>query len=254
LARAAGILVPRKRLFFDIETSPNIGFFWQAGYDLKVTHECIIEERAIICICWKWEGQKRVYSLTWDWEKPEPDKKMLKEFIPELLKADEAVGHNGDHFDIPWLRTRCILYNIPLPPNITTIDTLKSARSKFRFNSNKLDYIGKYLGLGGKAEKGGFQTWIDVVLDNDQTALKRMVRYCKRDVELLEKIFNKMNPYIPAKTHIGSYVKDCPDCGSHNTKIHETKVSASGYKRQQRVCKDCGKYNTIALSRVEKEI
>lgn len=166
----------RKRLFFDIETSPNIGFFWQAGYDLKVTHECIIEERAIICVCWKWAGQAKVHSLQWDGD--QSDKALLKAFMPTLLEADEAIGHNGDRFDIPWLRTRCLFYDIPFPPQITTIDTLKAARGKFNFNSNKLDYIGKYLGLGGKAPTGGFDTWKDIKLKNCPKAMVRMVKYC----------------------------------------------------------------------------
>jgi len=53
----------RKRLFFDIETSPNVGFFWSAGYKLNVTADSIIQERAIICICYKWEDEKEVYHL-----------------------------------------------------------------------------------------------------------------------------------------------------------------------------------------------
>ena len=48
------------RLFFDIETSPNIGFFWQSGYKLQVPYTNIIKERAIICICYKWENDKKV--------------------------------------------------------------------------------------------------------------------------------------------------------------------------------------------------
>jgi hypothetical protein len=56
----------KKRLFFDIETSPNIGFFWQSGYKLNISYNNIITERAIICICYKWEGDEKLYSLNWD--------------------------------------------------------------------------------------------------------------------------------------------------------------------------------------------
>ena len=56
----------KKRLFFDIETSPNIGMFWTAGYKLNISHDNIIKERAVICICYKWEDDKDVYYLQWD--------------------------------------------------------------------------------------------------------------------------------------------------------------------------------------------
>lgn len=53
-----------KRLFFDIETSPNIGYFWRTGYNLSITPDCIINERKIICISYKWETEDKIYSLT----------------------------------------------------------------------------------------------------------------------------------------------------------------------------------------------
>ena len=66
-----------KRLFFDIETSPNIGLFWEAGYRKTISPDNIIKERAIICICYKWEHEEEVHSLTWD--KNQNDKKMLEQ-------------------------------------------------------------------------------------------------------------------------------------------------------------------------------
>jgi len=74
----------RKRLFFDIETSPNVGFFWSAGYKLNITPDSIIQERAIICICYKWEDEKEVYFLQWD--SKQNDKRMLQSFI-EVAKS-----------------------------------------------------------------------------------------------------------------------------------------------------------------------
>jgi len=88
----------RKRLFFDIETSFNIGIFWRSGYNLTIQPDDIIKERAIICVSWKWEGKDEVHNLTWD--KNQCDKKLLKDFVKILNQADEIVAHNGDRFDI----------------------------------------------------------------------------------------------------------------------------------------------------------
>ena len=85
--------MPRKRLFFDIETSPNIGMFWSAGFKQRIDYDNIIKERAIICICYKWEGENEVSFLTWD--KRQSDKKMLDNFIKVANEADELIGHNG---------------------------------------------------------------------------------------------------------------------------------------------------------------
>lgn len=242
-----------KRLFFDIETSPNIVFSWNVGYDIRINYENIIKERAIICICYKFEGSDKVYSLTWD---KGNDKAMLKKFAGIVNEADEVIGHNSDRFDIRWVRTRCIFHGISMTHDIKSIDTLKAARGKFKFNSNKLDYIGKYLGVGEKMETGGFDLWKDIVMKNDKKALDKMVSYCMQDVVLLEKVFQRINPYIPAKTNAAialdrSHIH-CPECLSEKTIVNKHKVSAAGHKSVGMQCRNCGKYFSISETKYDK--
>lgn len=232
-----------KRLFFDIETSPNIGLFWTAGYKLNIGHDNIIKERAIICICYKWAGEKEVHSLTWDAK--QNDKSLLEKFIKIANEADELVGHNGDKYDLPWVRTRCLYHGLSLFPSYTTIDTLKYARSKFKFNSNKLDYIAQFLGLGAKISTG-FNLWKDIVLNKDKKAMDQMVEYCKGDVILLEKVYNKLAPHFPEKTHASEDKTDCPTCGSNKWTFTKRRMSALGTTRVQMQCKKCGRYHTVS--------
>lgn len=240
---------PHKRLFLDIETSPNIGFFWQPGYKLSISHDNIIKERAIICIAWKWAGRPRVYCRTWD--KNQCDKALLEEFVEVMHSADEVVTHNGDRFDITWIRTRCLKHGIPMSPDFVSIDTLKSARSKFRFNSNQLDYIAKFLGLGQK-KPTGFGLWRDITLKNDKSALRKMVEYCKHDVKLLEWVWDRLNQYVPAKSSVGETQRDCPECGGSRGVIRGYRTSVAGLKKVQLQCKDCNKYYLLAVSKFEK--
>lgn len=235
----------RKRLFFDIETSPNIGLFWEAGYKKNIDYSNIIKERAIICICYKWEDSKDVGYLTWD--SKQCDKKMLLKFIEIANSADEMIGHNGDKFDLAWIRTRCLFHRINVFPVYTTIDTLKLSRSKFKFNSNKLDYIAKYLGMGEKI-KTEFGLWKAIVLNKDKEAMAKMVKYCQQDVKLLEKVYKELSTHIFAKTHYGViFGQDrgsCPECGSDEIVRMCNRVSATGVKKIQFQCKTCNKYHT----------
>ncbi len=98
-----------KRLFFDIETSPNIVFSWNVGYKLQIGHDNILKERAVICICYKWEGEDTVHSLEW---KRGDDKSLITKFLKVILKADEVIGHNGDNYDIKWFKTWMNIWNI----------------------------------------------------------------------------------------------------------------------------------------------
>ncbi len=186
---------PRRRLFFDIEVSANIVFSWRIGRDVSLSPADIIQERAIMCVCWKWEGDKKLYSLEWD---NGCDKKLLASFAAVIDSADEVVTQNGDSFDIKWLRGRCVYHNIPVSPKFNSIDTLKMARAGFKFNSNKLDYMGEYLGLGRKI-KTEYDLWKNITLKNDKTSMNKMVRYCKQDVALLENVYNKLQPFCTPK-------------------------------------------------------
>jgi DNA polymerase elongation subunit (family B) len=235
----------RRRLYFDIEVSANVGLFWQSGYKLQIGTENIIKERAIICICYKWEDDNDVYYLQWD--SKQDDKKLLQEFINVANTADELVGHNGDKFDLAWIRTRCLFHNIQMFPSYNTIDTLKVARSKFRFNSNRLDYIGKFLGLGQKNHTN-FDLWKDIMLKNCKKAMNTMIDYCIQDVVLLEKVHKALNNHIPSKTHYGViFGQDrgsCPECGSDDIVINKRRTTASGVKKIQFICKTCFKMHT----------
>ncbi len=186
---------PKTKLFFDIEVSPDLVMSWGVGNKISIGHDSIVQERAIICICWKWAGEDKVYSLKWD---KGCDKKMIQQFAKIADSADEIIAQNGDNFDIKWLRTRCLYHNIPISPKFNSIDTLKMARANFRFNANRLDYMGKFLGYGGKI-KTDYDMWKQILLHNDTKSMTLMVDYCKEDVVLLEKVYNRLQEFSPVK-------------------------------------------------------
>lgn len=243
-----------KRLYIDLEVSPNIGLFWRTGYKLNISPDDIIQERAIICVCYKWEGDNQINSMKWN---KGDDKELVTKFSKILLQADEIVAHNGDKFDIKWLRTRCLYHGIPCPPDLKTVDTLKLAKSNMLFNSNKLDYIGQFLGLGNKL-KTNYSLWKEILLNNSKKAMDEMVEYCKRDVQLLEEVHHKLINYSKHKTHFavlnGGSKIDCPECGSTNTHSRGYWISAAGVKKNKCQCVDCGKWYSVATTTYTKEL
>jgi hypothetical protein len=235
------------RLFIDIETSPNIVCSWRTGYKISIDEQNIIKERAIICICFKWEHEKDVKFLKWDAK--QSDKKMVQSIVPVLNRADEIVGQNILDFDISWIRTRALFHNIKTNPHYKIIDTLKFARKNMYFNSNKLDYLGKYMGFGGKI-KTEFGLWKKILLDNDKKALALMIRYCQRDVILLEKVYQRLAEHMPAHTHVGALCHSdkwtCAKCGTSDVKTNLRRVSAQGTVKWQMICKKLGHIYTIS--------
>ena len=235
-----------KRLFYDIETSPNIGFFWKSGYKLNISHENIIQERAIICICYKWEGERKVHHLQWN---KGCDKKMVADFVKVANQADELIAHNGDRFDLKWINTRILYYGMDPSSIEKTVDTLKIAKAKFNFNSNRLDYLGQFLLGHGKLETS-YSMWKDIVLNDCPKAMAKMVKYCKADVKLLEDVWKVLEPFAQPKTHtgvMGGLDKwTCPWTGSQNVIKNRTRVTARGTTQHQMQSKERGGYYSIS--------
>lgn len=243
-----------KRLFYDIETSPNIVYSWNIGYNLNIGHDNIIKERAVICICYKWEGDKEVHSLHWD---KGNDKEMIYKFFDVINEADEVIGHNSDSFDTKWFNTRALFHGIKTIKEFRSIDTYKASKKRFRFNSNRLDYISKFLGFKGKTDTGGFDLWKQV-MDGNQESLQKMINYCKNDVIILEKVFNKLDGYIKPKTHLGVLQSkskcSCPKCASNKYVVRGTIVTSAGIMKKELQCKSCNYTYIVSLQDYVRDI
>lgn len=236
-----------KRLFFDIETSYYVVPTFQF-WKVNINADHIIRDKKIICICYKWQYEDEVHTLVWD--KNQDDTKLIKDFIQVIKHADEIVAHNGDKFDMKELRTRAILTDNLMFPVYRTLDTLKKARQYFRFASNKLDYIGKSLGVGRKLDHEGLKMWMDICERKDEAQLQKMLEYCQQDVILLEDVYTAISPYIYHNTNFailkGGQKWHCPECASKNCKLSHTDATAMGVIRRHMKCLDCKKFYKIS--------
>jgi DNA polymerase elongation subunit (family B) len=213
--RLRGNLMDEPRLLvIDIETAPAELYGWGPLYNANFGVDQVKEHPYILCIGYKFVGEKEVYCDTnWDMSQ----KEMLNRTIELITEADAVISKNGIRFDIPWIRAEIARYKLQPLPQLTHIDLQKVVKNYFKFLSNKLDYIVRYLGIGKKVEHEGFPLW-KKVMDGDKDARRRMVEYCKGDVIITEKAYKHLRPYIadhPILRAIGAEV--CPTCHSKNT-------------------------------------
>lgn len=231
-----------KVLFFDIETSPNEGRFWRPGRKVNIDYRNIKRERRVVCICWQWLGQDRIFSL--DWGDKQCDKDLLGKFSEVIDKADLVVAHNGTRFDIRWIKGRIAFHGLPPLKEVRCRDTLTMTKRAFDLNSYRLDYLGEYFGLGRKLKTGGYELW-DSVMDGDESALRKMVKYCKQDVRLLSAVYKIVNPYVAHTFHMGVIRQGselaCKACGSMRTKWDSHRVAHKIVYRCRK-CNECGHF------------
>ena len=246
-----------KILMFDIETTPNLATIWSTGKQF-VNYESIWKEKKISCICWKWLGESKIYSLSMNLKKhnlmeydDDADKEMLVKFSEIYNKADVAVGHNAIKFDKGTITARLSKHGLP-PISPTIIDDTWRISCPINFNSHKLDYLARYFKVGTKAAHS-YSLWLKV-MRSDSKALNDTVKYCKKDVILLEKVYKKLLPYVKTKFNHAIYQQDtrvCPSC-SGKLKISSKRMSVGLGMRVQFSCNSCGKHVTIGENLIKK--
>jgi uncharacterized protein YprB with RNaseH-like and TPR domain len=234
--------LPDKILFVDIETAPNLGFTW-AKYEQTVFQ--FLQEGYLLCFAWKWLGDKTIHARSLpdydNYTENKSDDQFLAMELHKLFnEADIIVAHNGDGFDIKKSNTYFIESGLKPPSPYKTIDTLKIARRKFKFNSNKLDDLGEHLGLGRK-EHTDKNLWFGC-MNGDIKSWKKMVSYNKQDIVLLENVYNKFLPWIDMpKIHPEN--DNCRNCGGSNLTKQGTRMTVKG-RVQNYQCVDCGHWST----------
>ena len=238
-----------KKLFIDIEVSPNLVLSWRTGFNINLAHDSVYKERTILTAAYAFDD-KPVVGLTWN-PKTESCKAVVKEMIKVMDEADIIIGQNHDRFDMKWLRTMAIAEGLSMKPNYKTIDTLKLYKKYFLFNSNKQDYVSKFLTGEGKI-KTDFSLWVDTWIKKDPKALAYMLQYNMKDVEDLRNCYNIIAPYVEPKSHEGvangSPSWSCPHCGSYKVRRDKRCFGPTGIVRHSMFCTDCKRYYSISDS------
>lgn len=226
-----------KILLLDIETSPNRAYFWGGTWKVNIDPDWIDADGHVLCWSAKWlDSEDMIFQRL-----KNKNHKMLLAPIHELLNQAHAVIHyNGTKFDIPTLNKSFLTHGFTPPSPYKQIDLLLTMREGFRFPSNKLDYICQSLDLGGKLRHQGAQLWMDC-MEDDAEAWKTMEAYNRRDVELLEKLYRKLMPWIRRHPNRAAFsgMQVCVYCGSFDIQRDRT-YTAQQLTYERYKCGDCG--------------
>lgn len=223
-------------LVLDIETAPALVYSWGA-YDVTIGYEQVVEPGRMICFAAKWVGRsEKIFYSEWTHDRLE----MLAAARVLLTEADAVVTYHGNGFDLPKLNGEFALAGLAPAAPVTSIDVLKTVK-KFGLFINKLAFIGPLFGVGEKIKHEGFSLWLKV-LAGDEKARARMKRYNIQDVVLLEKLYQRVKPFIVGHPHLGENRGECGSCGS--THLQQRGWTRTKYYKTKRLhCQKCGSWS-----------
>jgi DNA polymerase elongation subunit (family B) len=236
-------------LFLDIETAPIMMASWSMRSP-EASAVWVERDTFILMFSYKWADDKAVRTVCLPdfprYKRSKHDDKDLCGALHRLMdSADIICAHNGDAFDIKKINSRLITNGFKPPSPFKTIDTLKAARRAFKFDSNKLDNIGRYLNEGRKIPNTGAALWRGCV-NGDMKSWRTMRRYGKQDTELLARVYERVKPWMATHPNMGLYgdgakpsSPPCPTCQSQNVQRRGMLVKLQA-RRERFHCQGCG--------------
>lgn len=225
-------------LHLDIETAPHRVFAWGL-FDQRIGINQIVSPGYTLCWAAKWHQRK---GVMFDSIPRSGEEAMVKRIYDLISEADAVCHYNGTKFDMPTLNREFVRLGMAPPEPYKQIDLLQTARRQFKFASNKLDYVAQALGLGAKVEHKGMDLWRDC-MDGCPRAWRVMEKYNKQDVVLLEKLYERLLPWIHNHPNVALFQQkdrpSCTNCGSmHLQSRGYTRSKTQQYRKFQ--CQDCG--------------
>ena len=249
-----------KILLVDIETAPMLGYIWGL-WDNNVALNQLHTDWYVLSWAAKWLGAPDEELMYQD-QRNSPDimdDSILLNGIWHLLnESDIVIGQNSKRFDTKKLNARFILNGYSPPAKYRQIDTLETAKRRFAFSSNKLEYLTEKLCTKNKKLKHkkypGFELW-RACMQRDLEAFDEMKDYNKVDVLALEELYLIFRPWMDNHPNLNVYIEGpelvCHKCGSDS--LHKRGFAYTNLGKYQKWRCICGSETRDRVNLLTKE-
>lgn len=135
------------------------------------------------------------------------DREMVGAIFDILSPCHIWYAHNGDRFDVRWLRTVALKYGIEMPRR-KLIDPCAIAWKRYLLGRNSLEAVADFLGLEQKGlEKMHIspEVWRTALMNDDNQSWNDLVLRCESDVDLLNEVAAKVTGDVGLIDYGGSW-------------------------------------------------
>lgn len=123
------------------------------------------------------------------------DKRICKDLIDALDNYDVIITYYGTKFDIPFMRTRCLAWNLPFVTfgYLKHKDVYYMVKRLLKLHRSSLEAATKFFGIHGK-DHVEVDVWRKARYGN-KSALDYVFNHNVKDVEILEALHEKLEAY-----------------------------------------------------------
>lgn len=156
----------------------------------------------------------------WMCEKRTEEPELLQEVLQALSDASELIHFNGNRFDLPFLETRCIKYDLPTDPLYTPgrdlLRLLCRAKSLLPLPNMKLKTWEQFLGIAREDRCSGgelINVWKQYTKSHDPESERLLLLHNEEDILNLPRLLPALAYTDLAKGHLsvtGMQVEEDP--------------------------------------------
>ena len=252
-------------LYFDLESS-LMGTLTFGIWNQNISGARITKHSHLLSNSWAFNDDEPTgVRLTPDEVRDGNDLLVVVDTILAIEKADLIVSFNGKKFDTRLLNTRALYHGLPCPVYPPHLDLMQLAKRSFRFPSNSMQNISKYLGLEGKLSTAGQNLWERCYFWEDyeecDKALEQMLVYGLQDISSTRDLHKRLQGWSKNTPNIGLITKEinnvntkdnhellCPHCASSDvdklgSKVYTSVSSFDIYRCGNSACRGLSRSN-----------
>lgn len=244
-----------KILILDIENAPNLVWSWTEWSGRSWRALGVVKPWYILCVGYKWLGEDAHVTSLPDfkasYKRSRRDERQMLALVWHLLdESDIVIGWNSTSFDVKKLNAKFLKYGFDPPSPFRQIDVMREKKKLALSNSNKLDDTSEEWGTGRKLKHEGFALW-EKCMKGDADAWAIMTEYCQIDVEICERNYLKLRPWMATHPNLNVYsgqLMACPVCQRADTMEARDWVAVGNTRERRRyLCVKskggCGKWS-----------
>jgi len=261
-----------KVLYFDLETSLMQAYtfgIWQ----VNIPASRIIKHSHLLSNSWAYDDEPvQGIRLTPEQVKISDDLMVVVDTIRAIENCDLLVSFNGLKFDKKVLNTRALHHGLPPIRWGKQLDLMAESKRNFRFPSNSMENISRYLGLEGKIATSSSRLWERCAeYENYEVcdaALQEMLTYGLQDIEVTRNLHKRLMGWTKSAINIGMMTKEinnvntkdnhellCCHCGSKDVDLLGSKAytsisSFSVYRCGESSCRGLNRSNAAGTKLV----
>ena len=254
-----------KVLYFDLENSLMQAYTFNI-WNTNIGGNRINKHSHLLSNSWAFDDEEvQGIRLTPEQVKNSDDLLVVVDMIKAIEQADILVSYNGISFDKKVLNTRALHHGLPPIRWGKHYDVMREIKKNFKFPSNSMDNVSKYLGIEGKNTSNHKMLWERCFewwhYEECEEALKQMLVYGKQDIVVLRNLHKRIMGWDKSGVNVGMITKDinglnnkdnhvllCSHCGSEDvdkllSKGYTTTTSYDVYRCGNSVCRGLSKSN-----------